>query len=192
MGQHLHRSGVLAAVGYNDVCVALAGFHKGFVHRLDGKSGTARSRCPDCGRAPLRRVPDGAGCARRHRCPHRSCSRIGRTAPAPQRAGCLPRSAPVRAQCAAPCRCGCGWSSRTPGSRWRGLPSAPADGRSARRCQKHPDGRSSACSAPQRAARRGACNSCRGRSGALHPRQNAPSAAEQGWSCRCRSRLQCQ
>lgn len=36
MGQHLHRSGVLAAVGYNDVCVALAGFHKGFVHRLDG------------------------------------------------------------------------------------------------------------------------------------------------------------
>ena len=36
MGQHLHRSGVLAAVGYNDVCVALAGFHKSLVHGLDG------------------------------------------------------------------------------------------------------------------------------------------------------------
>ena len=36
MGQHLHRSGVLAAVGHNDVCVALAGLYKGLVHGLDG------------------------------------------------------------------------------------------------------------------------------------------------------------
>ena len=35
MGQHLDGGGVLAAVGHNDVCIALAGLYKGFVHGLD-------------------------------------------------------------------------------------------------------------------------------------------------------------